>query len=79
MFRYELTDGTEITLPRFDSVKPGTIRQIRKLSEVDQFFTVLESLADEHTLAVIDELGQDEFQDLQVAWFNHSGVDVGES
>lgn len=79
MFNYTTEDGTDITLPRFDSVKPGVIRKIRKLSDVDQFFTVLETLADEDTLAVIDELEQEEFQSLQEAWFKHSGVDMGES
>jgi len=79
LFQYTTKDGTEIVLPRFDSVKPGVIRKIRKLSDVDQFFTVLEALADEATLSVVDELDQDEFQDLQTEWFRHAGVDVGES
>ncbi|MBF6428722.1 hypothetical protein IU440_29155, partial [Nocardia cyriacigeorgica] len=48
-------------------------------SDVDQFFTVLEALADEDTLAVIDDLEQKEFQKLQTEWFRHAGVDVGES
>jgi len=79
MFEYTLNDGTLITLPRFDSVKPGVIRKIRKLSDVDQFFTVLETLADADTLAIIDDLEQEEFQNLQEAWFKHSGVELGES
>ncbi|MBF6428705.1 hypothetical protein IU440_28945, partial [Nocardia cyriacigeorgica] len=73
MFHYETEDGTEVILPRFDSVKPGVIRKIRKLSDVDQFFTVLEALADEDTLAVIDDLEQKEFQKLQTEWFRHAG------
>lgn len=78
LFHYTTADGTEITLPRFDSVKPGVIRKIRKLSDVDQFFTVLETLADEETLRIIDDLDQSEFQEFQEAWFRHSGVDLGE-
>lgn len=79
LFRYELEDGTEIVLPKFNSVKPGVIRKIRKLSDVDQFFTVLEELADEETLAVVDNLTQEVFQDVQLAWFKHAGITLGES
>lgn len=78
LFEYTTKAGKELTLPRFDSVKPGVIRKIRKLSDVDQFFTVLEHLADEDSLAIIDDLDQPEFQDLQTKWFEHAGVDMGE-
>lgn len=79
LFEYTTESGQDISLPRFDSVKPGVIRKIRKLSDVDQFFTVLETLADAETLAVIDDMEQGEFQALQEAWFKHSGVELGES
>lgn len=78
-FEYELESGETITLPRFDSVKPGVIRRIRKLSEIDQFFTVLETLADDDTIKIIDDLDNAEFQALQLAWFKHAGVNLGES
>lgn len=77
-FTYTLADGSTITVPPFNSVKPGLVRKIRKLSEVDQFFTVLETLADEDTIAVIDDMTHDEFEDFQAEWFKHAGVDLGE-
>jgi len=77
-FTYTLEDGSTITLPPFNSVKPGLIRKIRKLSDVDQFFTVLETLADEDTIVKIDDMDHDEFEDFQKEWFRHAGVDVGE-
>lgn len=77
-FVYTMADGTELTLPAFNSVKPGLIRKIRKLSDVDQFFTVLEAVADEDTIAKIDDMDHDVFEDFQKEWFRHAGVDVGE-
>jgi hypothetical protein len=77
-FTYTLEDGSTISLPAFNSVKPGLIRRIRKLSDVDQFFTVLEELADEDTIVKIDDMDHETFEDFQKEWFKHSGVDVGE-
>lgn len=77
-FTYTLEDGSTISLPAFNTVKPGVIRKIRKLSDVDQFFTVLETLADEDTIAKIDDMDHDTFEDFQKEWFRHAGVDVGE-
>lgn len=77
-YTYELEDGRTVTLPPFNSVKPGIIRKIRKLSDVDQFFTVLETLADDATIAIIDDMNQPEFEEFQTGWFKHAGVDLGE-
>lgn len=40
-FTFTTEAGDTITLPPFGA-KPGVMRKIRKLSEVDQFFTILE-------------------------------------
>lgn len=54
-FTYTTSDGTEISLPPFKSVKPGVMRKIRKLDQADQFFTVLET--------VLDRRRQDQIED----------------
>ena len=69
----------KITLPHFDSVKPGVIRKVRKEGDTQVFFTVLEALADEKTLAVIDEFDKDTFSEFAKAWQEASKTSTGES
>jgi len=75
-FEYE---GNWYTLPKFRSWSAGLMRRIRKLSDVDATFTVLEEVADAKTLAAIDSMSLDEFNALQQAWVDHAGVSLGES
>lgn len=77
-YEYTTDSGVTITLPGFNTVKPGVVRKIRKLGEVDQFFTVLETLATTETVEIIDEFEADEFDRFQRGWYKHAGVDLGE-
>lgn len=79
VFTYTTEADITVTLPPFKKAKPGVLRKARKLDQVDQFFTILESMASDEALAVIDDLESDEFQELQRAWFEHSGIDLGEA
>ncbi|MBP2211083.1 hypothetical protein JOJ87_001427 [Rhodococcus ruber] len=78
-FVYTAESGETITLPAFKTIKPGLLRKVRKLEAGDQFFTILEAVADEDTLAVVDEMEMEEFTEFQRAWVESSGVDLGES
>ena|SRR5690554_6166340 len=77
---FEFEHGGEThTLPRFGSWSAGLVRRVRKLSDVDATFTILEEVADEAALAAIDSMDLDEFNRLQQDWMEHGGVTLGES
>ena len=69
----------EIVLPRFDNIPFGVIRKSRKLPQEDQFFFMIEELASEKDLAIIDTIGTKDIEKLIQAWQKHSGVTLGES
>jgi hypothetical protein len=64
--------GKQYQLRPSSSLTVGFARKIRKLREEDQIFTVLEALADEETLAAIDDMGHAEFQQFQWDWQKHN-------
>lgn len=74
-------DGEEhtIDLPKFSNIPFGVIRKMRKETEAEQMFMLVETIADENTLALIDQLGMGQMEDLFVAWQKDSGITVGES
>jgi cytoplasmic iron level regulating protein YaaA (DUF328/UPF0246 family) len=72
-------DGEEYTLPSFAAMRSGLIRQIRNMDEADALYTVLEEVADERTLARIDDMPLNELAELMQAWQAHAGVSLGES
>lgn len=76
-FHWTTPSGAEIVLPRIDQIKTGVIRKVRNLSETDQMFTLLEEIADEATLALIDDLTGSELEAMAEAW--QKEVPVGES
>lgn len=78
-FHYKTEAGDEIVLPKFKTVPAGVIRRARKESPAEQVFTVLETLADEATLARVDELEAGEFNRFIEAWQQDSKVTMGES
>lgn len=61
-----------------DVLTAGFTRQIRKLSQLDQLFTMFEALADEDALAAIDEMKKPEFEQFQKDFYEHIGADLGE-
>lgn len=71
-------DGKKITLPKTDSIPFGAMRKMRKANEDEQFFVLIENVADEDTLAFIDSMPTDEVVNLMKAWFKDSGADLGE-
>lgn len=78
-FHHTLSDGYEIVLPKFENVKVGIIRRTRRLSQVDQVFTILEELLPEEAFEHLDELDREEFNELAKAWQASSAVTPGES
>lgn len=71
-------NGKSYALASADTLDAGFARKNRKLSPEDQFFTVLEALADDETLAAIDSMKKADFEKFQREFFAHSGVELGE-
>lgn len=65
VFRFEHGGETYEFKDVFDVLTPGFIRKNRRRDDVDAFFTLVEALADDETLDVIDNLPRDEFAKLQ--------------
>lgn len=71
--------GIEVALPSLSYMKPGLIRKIRRLGDVDAMYTLLELVLDDKALAAIDDMDPDEYAALLEGWREHSGVSLGES
>ena len=65
-------DGKQYQLLPSSVLDVGFARRMRKLTGEDQLFTVLEALADEETLAAIDDMHHEEFLQFQWDWQNHN-------
>ena len=78
VFEYTF-DGKKITLPLLSKLKFGLIRKMRKESAEEQMFMLVEQLADDETLAVIDEMDSGQVAEFMEAWQEASDVDSGES
>lgn len=72
-------DGVEVRLPSLAYLRPGLIRQIRRLNQTDAMFTLLELSLSEAGLAEVDKLDPEEFEKFMEGWRVHSGVSLGES
>ena len=72
-------NGETYTLPPYKSIKPGLIRRVRKLSDMDATFTILEEMAPPESLAALDDMTQERFDEVIAGWLEHSGVTLGES
>lgn len=79
-FTYEV-DGRSFTLPLLSQIKTnaGFKRRVRKMDEMNQFFEVVELVADEDALAVIDEMDDEQLEAFSKAWEEASEISVGES
>lgn len=77
-FHYTTAGGKKITLPRMDHIPFGVARKLRKESEDEQFYGMLEMVADKKTLDVIDEMLPSEVRDLMEAWNKASETTPGE-
>ena len=65
-----------IELPSFSNIPGGVLRNARSLSDQEQTWFILESVLDEKTLAVLDEVPLSEFAKHMKAWTG--GVALGE-
>lgn len=72
-------NGRTYSLPRFGTWPSGLVRRVRKLSDMDATFTILEEIADPDTLAAIDEMTLEQFNKFEKDWAAHAGVTLGES
>lgn len=77
------TGKTKITLPKFNQIPFGVMRRIRKESESEQIFAILEALLDmgkikEADLDRIDQLDMDAVSNLLAEWQKDAGTTVGE-
>lgn len=66
-----------ITLPTFRDIPVGLVRKIRKESETDQAWLILEELLDEKQLAIVDSMTIPEFTEFMNGWTQ--GANLGES
>lgn len=73
------TSAGKVTLPRFGDCPVGIIRKARKAGGAEATFAVLEAMADEKNLAIIDQLPRDEFNQLMQDWNQDSEITPGES
>lgn len=72
-------DGKAYTLAvPAEVLTAGFARRTRHLDLASQFFEMLELLADEKTLAAVDEMQRDEFNAFQRSFYEHIGVELGE-
>lgn len=69
----------EIRLPSLSYLKPGLIRRIRRMHDIDAMYTLIELTVTPAALAALDSMDQDEYQALLDEWRVHSGVGLGES
>lgn len=79
-FTHTFASGESVTLPRFKKAMTfGRARRLRKLSAEEQMFTLIEEIADDDTLAVLDDLDAEESNAFIEAWQDDSDVTSGES
>ncbi len=73
-------DGEEFTLKPLATLGTGFIRKNRRRTDVDALFTMFEALVDDDgaTIEAIDEMGREEFNQLQEDFNAHNGITPGE-
>ncbi|MBF6459802.1 hypothetical protein IU433_12220 [Nocardia puris] len=71
--------ATEVSLPSLTYLKPGIVRRVRRMDNIDAMYTVMELLLDPDVLELIDEMDPEDYEELLAAWREHSGLSLGES
>lgn len=79
MFHWTAPDGTNITLPRLESLQAGQLRKYRKLEETDQLFSILEDELSKSELAKVDALTVVELNQMYAAWKEAAAVTIPQS
>ncbi|MFE3100280.1 hypothetical protein [Nocardia tengchongensis] len=77
-FHYQV-DGIDIELPSLTYLKPGLVRRIRRLGDVDAMYTLMELTVSPEALAALDDMDPDAYHEMLEAWRAHSGISLGES
>lgn len=72
-------DAVEIRLPSLSYLRPGLLRQIRRMGETDSVFTIIEMSVSERAQEILDAMELDEWDALLDMWREHSGISMGES
>lgn len=65
--------------PHDEVLTAGYARKNRHKTLDDQFFSMLELLADDEALAAIDSMKKPEFLEFQETFIEYLGIDLGES
>lgn len=68
MFSWPSPAGDDVNVPPFDSIESGVFRKARHLNEMDMIFTLIEAVADEDALAVLDKLPAADLGSFFSAW-----------
>ncbi|MEU8895489.1 hypothetical protein [Nocardia sp. NPDC048505] len=71
--------GVDVRLPSLSYLKPGLVRRIRRLNNVDAMYTLIELSVSREALAALDDMDPTAYQELLDEWREHSGVSLGES
>lgn len=79
-FVYPVGD-LEIRLPSLSYLPPGLVRKVRRLSDIDAMYTLIETVLGEDSAeqAALDDMDADAYAAFLDAWREHSGVSLGKS
>lgn len=72
-------DGETYTLAPFSDLPNGFFRANRRREALDLSYLIVEKLADEDTLEVMDGWSRKRFNDFQEDFARHNGFQLGES
>ena len=78
-------DGKKFTLPKMKNLKFGVTRKMRKADDDEKVFMLIESVADDKALEIIDDMTVEQLGELMEAWQadsndgNDGDVRLGES
>lgn len=78
-FTWTSAGDVTITMPKAGRVKSGTLRRLRKATDLEFMYGVIEELLDEENVAKTDELEIAELETMFAAWQADAGVTRPES
>mgnify|MGYP006871057086 CR=1 FL=1 len=78
-FTWTSLGGVDVTLPDLADLPAGVYRRHRNEDPAGFVFSVLEEMADEDTLAKVDDLPMTQVNDLFLAWQSRDGATVPQS
>jgi len=77
-FEFEHNGDTFTLAAPSQVLTAGFARRTRHMDLANQFFEMVEALADADALSAIDEMQRDEFQQFQRDFYAHAGIELGE-